>query len=339
MLVDVKNPIGGLVIFTKRLILWFLAWSTLVVLGYEVFDLKFLTIPFLPISLIGTALSFYLGFKNNASYDRLWEARKNYGGIENDSRAFAAMLNTYIAVKSGSGVSANKIQQIKLDLIKRHIAWLYAHKFYLRHKVQPWEHRKTLNNEYRKRYQNDYQADHKLEKELERYISDEETNQVIHSANPAAQLLNNQSKKIKELMDEAFIDDLRLTELQNQIRQFFVHQGNNERIKNFPYPLQFSFMVSATVKIFCWLLPLGLLGEMSKQGVIFIWFTIPFSALISWVFFIMEINSDYSENPFEGLIYDVPITNITRGIEIDILQMVGVTETLKPIGSKDGILM
>jgi len=31
-----------------------------------------LTIPFLPISTIGIAVAFYIGFKNNQAYDRFW---------------------------------------------------------------------------------------------------------------------------------------------------------------------------------------------------------------------------------------------------------------------------
>jgi len=39
------------------------------------------------VSVIGTAVAFYVGFKNNQAYDRMWEARKIWGGIVNDSRA------------------------------------------------------------------------------------------------------------------------------------------------------------------------------------------------------------------------------------------------------------
>ncbi|MEM6954068.1 MAG: bestrophin family ion channel [Myxococcota bacterium] len=38
--------------------------------------LPWLTLPWQPVGLIGVALAFYLGFKNNSAYDRLWEARK-----------------------------------------------------------------------------------------------------------------------------------------------------------------------------------------------------------------------------------------------------------------------
>lgn len=49
-----------------------------------------------PISILGIAVAFYLGFKNNASYDRTWEARKIWGGIVNNSRTFGAAVTSFI---------------------------------------------------------------------------------------------------------------------------------------------------------------------------------------------------------------------------------------------------
>lgn len=42
-----------------------------------------------PFALFGVALSLFLGFRNNAAYDRWWEARKLLGGLLADSRAIA----------------------------------------------------------------------------------------------------------------------------------------------------------------------------------------------------------------------------------------------------------
>jgi ion channel-forming bestrophin family protein len=116
-------------------------------------------------------------------------------------------------------------------------------------------------------------------------------------------------------------------------------QGKNERIKNFPYPLQFSFMLKISLRIFSLLLPFALITELNKQGELFIWLTIPFSAIINWIFYFSERNSEYSENPFQGLIYDIPITNITRAIEIDMLQSIGVEDLPESVVAKNGILM
>ena len=55
-----------------------------------------ISLPWQPISVLGIAVAFYLGFKNNASYDRTWEARKIWGGIVNNSRTFGVAVTAFI---------------------------------------------------------------------------------------------------------------------------------------------------------------------------------------------------------------------------------------------------
>ena len=60
---------------------------------------------------------------------------------------------------------------------------------------------------------------------------------------------------------------------------------------------------------------------------------VPFNLLVSWVFSLMEYTGDYSENPFEGLLNDVPIQSIVRIIEIDLKEMLeekDIPERMKP---------
>ena len=61
--------------------------------------------------------------------------------------------------------------------------------------------------------------------------------------------------------------------------------------------------------------------EFDKMGHDFVWLTIPFCILVSWVFHTLERIGDTSENPFEGSTNDVPITTISKGIEADLRQM------------------
>lgn len=82
----------GLWLFARKNIYITLFTSTLVVILYHFFGFTFIAIPFLPISTIGTAVAFYVGFKNNQAYDRLWEARRLWGGFTNVSRTFAASI-------------------------------------------------------------------------------------------------------------------------------------------------------------------------------------------------------------------------------------------------------
>ena len=53
--------------FAWRSVLFFGLYSVLICTLYSVADWKFLAIPFVPIATIGTAVAFYVGFKNNSS--------------------------------------------------------------------------------------------------------------------------------------------------------------------------------------------------------------------------------------------------------------------------------
>jgi putative membrane protein len=302
-------------------------WSLLVVLGYVLLDLKWLAIPFLPISLLGIAVSFYVGFKNNAANERQNEARRNWGAITNDTRSLIAMLNTYLP-QGDRGMKAN--------MLKRHIAWLYAHKHFLRHKRMDWEHKLKLNEKYREQFRQNFNINIEFERDVSNYISQVELKEVESSPNMASKILLNQSNILKQLRNENMIDDFRLFELQNHITKLYEHQGKNERIKTFPFPRQFANYASLFILVFAFLVPLGLLNETQSMNV---WLTIPFSMLVTWVFHQMDLVGQYTEHPFEGLIGDTPMTAITRNLEIEILHSLGETNLPKPIITKDGILM
>jgi len=132
------------------------------------------------------------------------------------------------------------------------------------------------------------------------------------------------------------IEDFRHMELANMLKVFYTLQGKCERIKNFPFPRQYASVNFFFVWIFILLLPFAMLHIVSGfNNDVFVWLTIPLTAVISWVFILMEMIGDYSENPFEGLNNDVPITSLARSIEIDIRQMLEETDLPKPIEAID----
>jgi len=76
MFIGKRFPFWGLVNWSRRYIFIFLIIDSIPILLYKLLGWHWLAIPWQPIAVIGIAVSFYLGFKNNSSYDRLWEARK-----------------------------------------------------------------------------------------------------------------------------------------------------------------------------------------------------------------------------------------------------------------------
>jgi predicted membrane chloride channel (bestrophin family) len=73
--------------------------SSIPTILYEVFGWHWLSIPWQSIAILGTAVAFVVGFKNNASYDRMWEARKANGAITNASRNWGMMIKDFITNK------------------------------------------------------------------------------------------------------------------------------------------------------------------------------------------------------------------------------------------------
>ncbi len=71
------------------------AWSIVVVTLFELAGLTALVMPVLPVTLVGIAVSLYLGFKSTSSYSLWWEARQSFGSIVVSSQIWAMQVNGY----------------------------------------------------------------------------------------------------------------------------------------------------------------------------------------------------------------------------------------------------
>jgi ion channel-forming bestrophin family protein len=315
-----NRSIKEVVLWTRGDIIYLLCFASVPTFLYQFFGWKWLALPWLPIALIGTAVSFIVSFKNNASYERSWEARRIWGSIVNTSRAFASSILGYIEL---NGVAESETRIVRLRLIKRHVAWLTALRFQLREPRQ-WE---TMGRKHNAEYKATYSIDeheNSLSEVLGKYLPEVELNQVVNQSNKAAQILAIQSAEIKELHNQGLIDGFKHVSLQNIINSLYDHQGGSERIKNYPYPRQYATLNLFYVWIFAFLVPFGMLEEFeNKLGSEFVWLTIPFATLAGWIFTTMEKVGESTENPFEGSANDIPITQISRNIEIDLLEMLG----------------
>ena len=333
--------------WTRKYIMIFTLISLVSVVLYELLDWKFLNLPWRPIGLVGTALAFIIGFKNNASYGRLWEARTIWGGIVNSSRLLATMVNDFITNEhSAVKYSDEQLFAIRKQIIMRHIAWMTSLRHALRVK-KPWEttFNKKTDREFVKKF-HIQEYEYTLEQELNGYLTNDEKSEVLSMTNKQTSCLNMQSRHFKELKMLGLIEDFRHMEFKNVIADLFAFQGKAERIKNFPYPRQFATLNLYFVWIFIYLLPFGIMGEFDLIGeslidpnkdqwynwiaANFVWLTVPFSVVIAWIFHTMERIGDISENPFEGTGNDVPITTMSKAIEIDIREMIGEDRTQIP---------
>ena len=315
-----RYTLSQLVNWGRKYILLFLIWNAIPVMLYELIGWKWLALPWQPISLIGIAVAFYLGFKNNSSYDRLWEGRKIWGGIVNASRTLTIMVRDFISNEyADTHRSEEELKLIHHRIVHRHVAWLIALTIQLR-KVKDWEHKGKQDSNFRVALGTAF--DEQQFDQLKPYISNEEFQYLQKKGNRASHIVSLQSKDFARLKMDGLLDEFRHYQLANMLKELYTLQGKSERIKNFPFPRQYATVNYYFACLFIVLLPFGMINAFSAlEPHQLIWLSIPFGAVASWVFWTMEMIGDYSENPFEGLYNDVPITAMARGIEIDIRQM------------------
>ena len=135
--------------------------------------------------------------------------------------------------------------------------------------------------------------------------------------------------------------------MQKLIRDLQVLQCGSEQIKNFPFPRQYAFINSLFVWIMCVLLPFGMISEFEQLdatlkvvgGIDTIWLSVPVSLLIGWMYLALNQVVESSENPFEGGANDVPISQLCRSIEIDLLELMGETDLPSALRPKNNIVL
>ena len=292
-------------------LLIFATYDAVVCLLYGPFNVHLLDIPWQPVALLGTAVAFYIGFKNNGSYDRFWEGRRIWGSIVNTSRVWTLQSFDFVRNLSGSYIpAAADLPATHHRLVYRHLAWCNALRLHLRRQTaELW----------------DTDVAPFLDNEAERALS--------RMANPPAHLLRYQSRELLELHEQGLLTEFRHVEMMNTIQDLFNSQGACERIKNTPFPRQYAFFSYLFVWIFAALLPLGLVEEFDSRvalGPYHVWLMVPFAAIVSWVYNTIERVGHRSEDPFDNLENDVPVTAICRSIEIDLRQLLGETNLPQP---------
>ena len=303
------------------------------VLAYYFLDLGWLKIPWTPMALIGTAVAFVIGFQNNAVYGRIWEARKIWGGIVNTSRTFGVYVRDMITNEHATEKLPEEAIHHEIKTITyRHIAWMTALRYAMRTQ-KDWE---TTSQEKTNREWGIDPPEWKtpLAESLKPYLSAEEIESVLQKSNHQTAILYNQSAHLKHLKEKGHIWEFSFLETEGLIRELFTLQGQTERIKNFPYPRQYATLNHYFMWLLLLLLPMALVPQFVEIGISFadaypgmaqnfIWFSIPIYIAVAWMFHTMERIGRTGENPFEGTSNDVPISTISRGIEIDLRQNLG----------------
>ncbi|HEY4136339.1 MAG TPA: bestrophin family ion channel [Alphaproteobacteria bacterium] len=324
------------VVWTRREIYALLVMAVVPVALYQLAGWKWLAIPWTVVAVIGTATAFIVGFKNTQTYNRTIEAQQVWTSILSASRAWGVMCRDFL--KDGA---------TSRELVYRHLAWATALRYQLR-RARPWEFASgSANAEYQKAWYSVPEKESPLKAAIEPYVTADELAYALATRNKPTRLLGLQSAAVKRLYERGDIPINFFLEMEKAIKEFFDQQGRSERIKNFPYPRQYAVVSTIFVRSFCLLLPFGMLKEFDALNLVapawmqghMVWWVVPFSAAISWMYTSLMQVGDSTENPFEGNANDVPMAQICRIMEIELRDLLGETGLPPLLEPKNGIIL
>lgn len=283
----------------RKFIIFLLLWSSCIYYLTAFLKLDALILPMAPAALLGGALAFFLGFRNNSAYDRWWEARKVWGGIVNTCRIFGATI-----------VSLNEknpeMITWKRKMIFNHLAWINAVRIQLR-KMDDWS-------------------------DVKKFLDMQTFDDLKSVNNKATQLGTLQAAGLMYAKDQEMIDGFDHQILLAYVQELFALQGQAERIKNTVFPYFYQYFTRLFLWLFILVLPMALTGIMG-------WQTIPVAVSVAFVFYILEKTSNITDQPLEPRSSGTPMTQICRTIEIDLLEQLGeenVPEAYEPRKTRHG---
>jgi len=195
-----------------------------------------------PLTLFGFVLALFLGFRNNASYDRFWEGRKLWGALLNTARALTRQAMT--------------LSNIKNDTISVHnfVNLLSAFVFALKHQLRG----------------TDAYEDLKLR------LNEDQLKIVEESKYKPAVIMRLLAEWVQKAKDEGFLDSIQQGRFDENFDKLSDILGGCERLVSTPIPYSYRVLLHRTVYIYCFLLPFGFvdsLGWFTPLIVVFVAYT------------------------------------------------------------------
>lgn len=269
--------------------------SEVVTWSVQHLDLEWLNLTPLPFTLVGLALSIFLGFRNNACYDRWWEARKLWGRLINTSRSSARQALTLIR---GDGADAVTHRWVNLQ-----IAYVHALRIHLRQQPERIG-------------------------ELSPFVEAGEVEALRGERNVPVGILYRMALVHRAALDAGLLDPFHLPVLEATLTDLTDIQGGCERIKNTPVPLSYTELTHRIVAMYVLLLPFGIVGVAGGLTPVVV-------AMVAFCFLGLDAVGTQIEDPFEEDPNDLPLWQISRMIENDLRQRLGHTdlrEDILPVG-------
>ena len=154
---------------------------------------------------------------------------------------------------------------------------------------------------------------------------------VAEAANPPFAIQREMADLLVDARRDGWLDGIEAAALNTTLTALTDCQGGLERIRNTPMPQQYAAFSRVFVTAYCLMLPFGIVPDLNVL-------TPLGSAVIGFVFLALDRSGRHLEDPFMRSVYDVPMSAITRTVEIDLRQAVGDPDAPPPLHPVRGVL-
>lgn len=305
MITITNAKLSMLAAYVGRPLVILLAFDLAVAGAYVFAGWKWLAQPEIPLSIFGGVIGVLAGFRNSSAYARWWEARIIWGALVNNSRSFAREVLSMIAAPEAGEPTERELSAIKRKLVLLQIAYVHTLRNHLRG-TPPWP-------------------------ELTGLIPEQEIDCLKTQKNVPLAIQQNMAALVAHCYKLGWIDNMRWTNLDRTLSNLMDCQGASERIKNTPMPRQYDSFIRLFINVYCLVLPLGMVQSLQLL-------TPVGSTCVGFIFLALDQIGRDLETPFENLPNDIPLTAISRTIEINLKQMIGEKDVPEPLAPVDGIL-
>lgn len=178
-----------------------------------------------PFTLFGVALSIFLGFRNNACYERWWEGRRQWGQLIAEVRNLVREILVLLPDEPA----------LRRRCAHRVVAFAHALRGLLRGVDAP---------------------------EARAWLSDEDFHHISAGTNLPDAIQRAQAETFAVLLREGALSDMLYRVLSERLRAMTDIQTACERLRPTPTPFTYTLLLHRTAWLFCLLLPFGLVSSL-----------------------------------------------------------------------------
>lgn len=231
MMVSYKPSLAGLLLWQWRSAVLFTAAALVAQIAHLHLKWTHLTLPSLPVSIVGAAIGIFASFRTNSSYARWWEGRQLWGRLINASRTLGSQAVAWLPADDAAAV------------LRGHIAYCHVLRCALR-EDDPW-----------------------ADPDVRLCLPEADRARLAAERNAPYALAHELRVRVTAASDAGRLDAFRLASIDRVLTDIVDVQGGCERIKKTPFPKGYTYIVERLIVAFGCILPFALVKDLGWAAV------------------------------------------------------------------------